>query len=418
MEAVLLHHLGVPCKAAVREPDNTLMARDMEYFLNPEAIVRYEPGGAVIISPTLYSSFLYADQSLADLFRQRIVPVRGLPRSTVDLLLENQVLLTAKPVQASYREFEVGCALLPPQCLLDFTSGCQCDCVTCYHHDDLDGYEPPLIMVLSRISKLKELGVCLIEDTGGEPFTRKDLEAILWHMIQLKLHFYVVTNGEYLYGLSEEMIFLLKQGLGLAVSLDGVGEVHDRVRRRPGLYAKLIRGLDYVCSRGVKVYLISTVNELNVGCVPEMVRVAERFNTTVHLRPTIRTGAAEVNELGHFYLVGGLQEFLNHPNVRNGLLATKKTIPQAKFYGCGIRKRISVSSRGILFPCVMCRPRSLLPIESYSQESLVRELDAETRYFLDRHRGCRNCQVNVDKDGLICGGFCRFSGSHIRGVSP
>ena len=170
--------------------------------------------------------------------------------------------------------------------------------------------------------------------------------------------------------------------------------------------------------QGVEFFLVSTLNRENVNCVPDMIKLAEKYDTTVHIRPTIRTGAASVNKIERLDLAKILSRFLTHPNVRNGLLETKKTIPPAKYYGCGIRKRISVSAKGVLFPCVMDRNEPSLNILECNQQALVEALNHEARVILEKHQKCRDCQLTVSEKLPRCGGFCRFSNSYLKEVIP
>lgn len=90
-----------------------------------------------------------------------------------------------------------------------------------------------------------------------------------------------------------------------------------------------------------------------------MLDVARKYETTIHLRPTIYTGNAKHNSLKRNDLRLDLLPYLSDKNVRNGLLFTKKTIPTAKYYGC---------------------------------------------------------EINKDTDETICGGYCRFSRSYNKGI--
>lgn len=409
MYATNLHHLAVPCLVDIKENDQSLCEENKDYFLNPEAIIRYEPEGAVITPPMLYSSFLFVDDELSNLLRSGKISSKGMPTYILSALLENKVILPAQVFGRKNREMKVELGGLPTQVLLDVTSFCPCDCITCYHKFDLDGYVPPLASVFARINKLKELGVGLFEITGGEPFSRPDLELILKYLKAIDLSYYVVTNGEFLYDLTGSMVSLLVDSLGIAVSLDGIGPIHDSVRHRVGLYDKMIKGVDRLYSEGVKIYFITTLNQENIGDAEAMIEVAQKYETTVHFRPTINTGAAALNKLERIDVAKKLESFLKHPNVRNGLLSTKKIIAGARYYGCGIRKRISVDSRGNLYPCVMDRTRYSGNIESYSQKTLVSELEIETREMLQQNIHCRDCKYNEKE--ISCGGFCRFSQS-------
>ena len=161
---------------------------------------------------------------------------------------------------------------------------------------------------------------------------------------------------------------------------------------------------------GIKIYLVSTLNEENIDCAEELVEVARKYQTTIHFRPTIRTGAAVINNLAPIDLKTRLKNLLGLPEVRNGLLSTKKVIPQSKYYGCGLRKRISIDSFGALYPCVMDRRQVLGNIDTYFPESLILDLEKETRSFLAANRVCRDCDYN--KNQIRCGGFCRFSNKY------
>lgn len=410
MDVINLHHLAVPCISKEKDVNFLPYQGDDLFYLNPLAIIRYEPSGAIVTPPMLYSSFLYVDDEVVELFRQRSFFGKGIPQNVISLLLENEVISDTPFFNEAYHEMQVTISGLPQQVLFEVTSFCNCDCIACYHHADLNDYVPPIDHLIKRINKLKNLGVGLFEVTGGEPFSRPDLYRVLNYIHHLGLHFYVVSNGEYIKDSSEELIEVLRKGFGVAVSLDGVGEVHDRIRRRPGLYDKMITGLDLLYARGIKIYFISTLSRESLRCVEGMIDVAKRYNTTIHFRPAIRTGAAVINNLEHIDLVQELGKLLQHPNVRNGLLNTKKAFPRSHYYGCGIRKRISVDSRGILYPCVMDRSHFHRNIDDYTEVSLVDELEKETKSFLAANDKCCKCSYNIN--GIRCGGFCRFSRSY------
>ncbi len=352
-----LHHLAVPCLTDKKSIDLTLCQDDKMYYLNPLSVIRYEPNGAVITSPMLYASFLFIDKDMSDLFKNKKFSSRGLPNYIVNTLLENKIILSEKSEETKYKEifsFENG---LPTQALFEVTSFCNCNCITCYHKGDLNNHVPDISDLKKRVLKLKELGVGLFEVTGGEPFSRPDLISILRFIKEENLLYYIVTNGAFLENSSKELKEILKTSLGLAISLDGIGETHDRIRHCVGLYDKMISGVEEMVSFGVKVYFISTLNVENLHQIKQLIKVAERYNTTVHFRPTINTGAAAENCLKKMDIVTEIGDLLYHPNVRNGLLKTKKSVHESRYYGCGLRKRISVDSFGILYPCVMDRTR-------------------------------------------------------------
>lgn len=83
--------------------------------------------------------------------------------------------------------------------------------------------------------------------TGGEPFIRKDLAEIV-HIFKVNNHAANVgipTNGSLTGRIVETTETMLRQNpnidLHIDVSIDGIGEDHDRIRNTPGLFDKAVR---------------------------------------------------------------------------------------------------------------------------------------------------------------------------------
>ena len=408
LNARLLHHLGVPCIVKIRKIEERIINLTEPLYVNPDCVVRTEPNGVVITPPSLYSAFIQVDSELATELKKGTLRINTMPEDTYSILEANNVISTKQYSPGRERIVKVEISGLPTQALLDVTSACNCRCLTCYHIQDLDGYTPPLSDVLQRIMKLRTLGITLFEVTGGEPLLREDLAEILGYIDDIGCLYYVVTNGEFLADINNRLSSKLQTGLGLAISLDGVGELHNSIRQRPGLYEKMMKGMIRVADNGIKLYLIATIHSGNISAVPEMIEVAARFKTTLHLRPVINTGNAARKNISASDLSRYLPMYIGNPNVRNGFLSTRNEIPEAIWYGCGIRKRISINANGRLYPCVMDRSSRCDSILSYNQETLVEMLENETKKKLDRHPKCRDCEYHMS-DKIICGGFCRFS---------
>lgn len=254
------------------------------------------------------------------------------------------------------------------------------------------------------------MGIGLVEITGGEALLRDDICSILEKTIELGMEFYIVTNGEYLEKMDKETISAIKNSLGVVVvSLDGVGSVQDRVRGRPGLYNNIIKGLDFIKDNQIKPYIVSTIHQGNVDCVPKIIAVAKKYKTIVQFRPAVNVGAAKENNLKPFN-PNEILPYLNDKNVLNKFLSTKREIPPSQYYGCNTLKRISIDTRGYIFPCPMDRSKKIGNIKKYNQEMLSRDLVAEIKNLLSVHNKCKFCEIN--NNGIKCGGFCRFSKSY------
>jgi radical SAM protein with 4Fe4S-binding SPASM domain len=380
------------------------------YYLNPSVIVRYEPSGAIIMPSKFYLSPIFIDKELSLLIRQKKFPINGLTQETVENLIKNEIIVEKDIQSENYREIFAETDNLPIHAFLEVTARCNCDCITCYHKEDLDGYEPPLKDVLKRIDCMKNMGIGLVEITGGEALLRDDICSILEKTTELGMNFYIVTNGEYLGKIDKETVSAIKNSLGVVVvSLDGVGSVQDRVRGRPGLYNNIIKGLNFVKDNQIKPYLVSTIHQGNVDCVPKIIAVAKKYKTIVQFRPAVNAGAAKENNLKTFD-PKEIFSYLNDKNVLNKFLSTKREIPPSRYYGCNTLKRISIDTRGYIFPCPMDRTKKIEHIEKYNQKTLSRDLVAEVEKMLSTHNNCKLCKIN--NNGIKCGGFCRFSKSY------
>lgn len=103
------------------------------------------------------------------------------------------------------------------------------------------------------IDQCAELGITDIIITGGEPLMRPDLDVLIRRIVENDCVADVFTNGSLL---TEENLDKLT-GAGcdtLFVSLDSpVPEEHDRLRGVPGLYDRVIEGIERAVSRGMAV---------------------------------------------------------------------------------------------------------------------------------------------------------------------
>ncbi|HDY66926.1 MAG TPA: radical SAM protein [Candidatus Scalindua sp.] len=101
------------------------------------------------------------------------------------------------------------------------------------------------------LSELRHIGL-----TGGEPFLREDLVEIIRTIRRILPR---TTTGPQTNGLFPELIKeRLKEikefypEVGLAVSLDGIGETHDRIRGVKGAFGKAIKTIEYAKELGIE----------------------------------------------------------------------------------------------------------------------------------------------------------------------
>jgi MoaA/NifB/PqqE/SkfB family radical SAM enzyme len=135
--------------------------------------------------------------------------------------------------------FKAGfCRALPPCFVqLEVTHRCNAGCEICYQKlkQDCDN-ELSVGEIRAIIDQLPPWTI--LSFTGGEPFVRADFSEILDYGLDNR-KCTILTNGSMI---SDYQIDLMvrKRLLLLAVSIDGLGETHDRVRRCAGLFDTVV----------------------------------------------------------------------------------------------------------------------------------------------------------------------------------
>jgi len=149
-----------------------------------------------------------------------------------------------------YANLVVGKPIAPIFLNILVTSICDMRCTHCFFTEELDDRaRKKLQMKTEEIIKISEtlggnLGVLVI--AGGEPFTRKDLPAIVrafYENNQLE-SVYLMTNGQIHQRIFPDVTQILEEcpnlNVAVAIGIDGLKEEHEKIRRKPGSWDKAI----------------------------------------------------------------------------------------------------------------------------------------------------------------------------------
>ena len=150
-----------------------------------------------------------------------------------------------------------------------------------------------------------------VDFTGGEPLLHPHWREIAARLASLGIPVQVLTNG---LSLTPETLSALKDvGIhAVAISLDGLEGTHDTIRGHSGLFRKVLAAVERAQSAGFRVIVITTVNALNLGELPEMARLLlARGIPQWQIQPIFPLGRARANSaleltpgsclrLGHF----------------------------------------------------------------------------------------------------------------------
>jgi radical SAM protein with 4Fe4S-binding SPASM domain len=126
---------------------------------------------------------------------------------------------------------------------IEVTHRCNAGCPMCYQNDKL-GTDDQLTLeeIKGVVDQVPPWAVLSL--TGGEPFTREDFASILEYCLN-KRKCTILTNGSLVADSHIEM--MVRNGLTLmAVSIDGVGETHDGIRKIPGLFDRAVATIEKI----------------------------------------------------------------------------------------------------------------------------------------------------------------------------
>jgi MoaA/NifB/PqqE/SkfB family radical SAM enzyme len=162
---------------------------------------------------------------------------------------------------------------------------------------------------IERFSKSKRLKrIMFLGISGGEPFLRKDLVkavTIMANNMPLLQEVRFSTNGSLTGKIESDIKELLKNvkcGIDVTISLDGIGDAHDRVRGRDGFYKsaletinalKKIRESDQRLSIGIRHTMLPD----NYKQIPDLYRLARELDISFTTKPATSGGLYDNAEL-------------------------------------------------------------------------------------------------------------------------
>lgn len=127
------------------------------------------------------------------------------------------------------------------------------------------GHELEPHEALALCDELADLGCERLTLLGGEPLLREDWEAITKRLQRGGVRVNIITNGWLT--ADRDMVSRI-QDAGLttfAISIDGYGERHDQLRRRPGSFERILRSFDHAAALGgLRSAAVTTVTRLSI----------------------------------------------------------------------------------------------------------------------------------------------------------
>jgi MoaA/NifB/PqqE/SkfB family radical SAM enzyme len=151
---------------------------------------------------------------------------------------------------------------------------CNFECSFCFHGERLahaDAFTSEQAIDLLNLMQ-RQYGTEAVTLLGGEPFVYRHLPTVVQHAKQrLGMHVEICTNG---YRIQRRLAEVAPSVDLLRVSLEGLGEVNDGLRRA-GSYDEVLRTLEAARTLGVPTGATMTVNARNAHQVIDLARVVQ-----------------------------------------------------------------------------------------------------------------------------------------------
>ena len=139
---------------------------------------------------------------------------------------------------------------MPIDAVIGINYKCNSRCIMCDIWKVKDFPEIPPEEYLKLPSSLLDINI-----SGGETFLRQDIVEVIAAVKQAcpKARLVISTNGFLPEVIESQMKKILKidPGIGVAISVDGVGDMHEKVRRIPDAYNKCVDTLERLQSLGM-----------------------------------------------------------------------------------------------------------------------------------------------------------------------
>ena len=137
----------------------------------------------------------------------------------------------------------------------------------------------------------RQLGIKHVTFTGGEPFLRNDLPELVRTATALGLETGAISNGSVLS--PERASEIVASGLHLLhISLDGPEDLHNHIRRVPGMFERIDRSIRLLRAAqeahnrdNPRITVGCTLSALNQSRVDEIVAVAAQWRTPLSFLP-------------------------------------------------------------------------------------------------------------------------------------
>ena len=185
---------------------------------------------------------------------------------------------------------------MPRIAYFDVTNQCNLNCPHCYNAGKNKGRDLPITQCKQIIDILKGNGFTMINFVGGEPFTRKDLYAIVNYANRVGVKTAIATNST---TLTDEKAKRFSKSK-ILMSLDYFGKRHDRFRNVEGLFVKIA----YFLKNLPNTYIRTTIMRDNINDCRKLIKMSKEAGKIwlgVPMKPVADMREPTSNQLAEIY---------------------------------------------------------------------------------------------------------------------
>ena len=308
------------------------------------------------------------------------------------------------------------------------TSFCNLRCTYCSHFTGPGdvGTDLPLPEWLRFFEELGRVAVMNVTLSGGEPFFRSDLKAIISGIVTNRMRFSILTNGTLIDNEMAAFLASTHRCHSIQVSIDGAEDITHDAFRGKGNFARAVEGIRILQKHDLPATVRVTIHRKNVH---ELTAVAKLLLDEIGL-PAFSTNSAshmglcrknadqtQLTAAEHSLAIETLLELIDiYPgriNATAGPLADGLTwmemetarlnhqhpmVGRGFLTGCsGPRQTLAVRADGVFVPCQQLGHIALGRINEddlvqvWQQHPELQVLRDRHRIPLDRFDFCRGC---------------------------
>lgn len=334
-------------------------------------------------------------------------------------LNEDQIqLINAMSTNGFFSTTSHGHASIVNSTYLHVTSHCNLRCSGCYSYETDRNSAPDLTLDELKVilDNFVNAGLTQLVISGGEPFSRYDLEEFLAyaqskHQIQ---YIECITNGTASLDRYRGAARFLNK---LTFSLDSA-DAESAMIRPSMVFKEVVEKITILQSENIPVHIVFTIHHKNVDHCGELISFAQSLN--VGFRFSILT--VDIYRWANSSLVlqpKDYQIFHNFIISRQGKVPVEDSaigpnIGCAIFCGAGVTM-VSIASDGGIYPCHMFVGNKAFKMGNALHDD-IKEIvnNAKSNPFygmsVDNFDSCRDCHVRY-----VCGGGCRFRAYAVNG---